>query len=239
MLQGNMKPRPLWCGFGFVTNILQSLKTAFDDPPNFPFLSLIPVFLIALLCPTLKRMFPFPQCLHCPDLCPGFSAMPFLPAQGKCLHLQGNFLKSQFYNPFSHFCFSFLVFFLYGNTFQFSSSFPNFTAVLQEATTPFQLCNEMPQYLHSLNTLFSQSFKSFLSLIRYCSFLSFFPPMYVTAQYQYFSSTQAFNFYFGFHFVICCQYFISPSPQQRLYFSSLTDVCIPSKVSCKFNLFAA
>lgn len=51
--------RLLWCGFGLVTNILQSLKTAFDDQPNFHFLSLIPFFLIALLCPTLKWMLSF------------------------------------------------------------------------------------------------------------------------------------------------------------------------------------
>lgn len=100
--------------------------------------------------------------------------MPFLQAQGKCLHLQGSFLKSQFHNSFSHFCFSFLIFFLYDNTFYLSSSFPNFTALLQEAAIPFQLGNEMPQYFHLLNTVLFQSFSSFLHLIRYCSFLSKF-----------------------------------------------------------------
>lgn len=74
---GNTKPRPLWCGFGFVTNILQSLKTAFDDGPNFPFLSLIPVFLIALLCPTLKQMFPFPNAYTFQIFAPGFLSCPF------------------------------------------------------------------------------------------------------------------------------------------------------------------
>lgn len=165
--------------------------------------------------------------------------MPFLSAHSKGLHVQGNFLKGQLHNPSSHFCCSFLILFLCDNTFQLSSSLPDFSAVLQKVAIPSLLCNSMSQYLHLLNTAPLQSFRSFLGLIRYCSFLNFFSPRHIIAQYHYSPSMLACNFYFDFHFVIFCQYFMSPSPQQRLYFSLLTAVCIFSKFSCKFKLFAA
>lgn len=145
VLRGNTKPRPLWCGFGFVTNILQGLKTAFDDRPNFPFLSLIPVFLTALLCPTLKWMFPFLSAYTFQIFALGFLSCPFCQLREKAYTFKA--ISSKFYNPFSHFCFSFLIFFLYDNTLQSSSGFPSFTAVLQEAAIPFQPCYEMPWYL--------------------------------------------------------------------------------------------
>lgn len=158
------------------------------------------------------------------------SVMPFLSAHSKGLHIQGHFLKGQLYNPFSNFCCSFLIF-----IWQYLPAFAQLSQVFFCGTK----CNGMPQYSHLLNTVPFQGFRSFLGLIRYCSFLNFFSPLYIIAQYHYSPSTLACNFYFDFHFVIFCQYFTSPSPQQRLYFSLLTAVCIQSKFSCKFNLFAA
>lgn len=132
----------------------------------------------------------------------------------------------------------FLIFFSYDNTFQPFQP-PRFFYCATKCTDPFLALQGNALVFAIISTLPFQSFTSFLGLIRCCSFLDFFTSLDITAQYHYLPRTLACNFYFDFHFVIFCQYFMSPFLHQRLYFSLLTAVCITSKLICKFNLFAA
>lgn len=228
--------RPLWCGFGLVTNILQSLKTAFDDQPNFLFLSLIPFFLIVLLCTTLKWMLSFTGVYAFQIFAVGFLSCLFCQLVAKDCVFKTISSKVSHTTLLDVFCWLFLIFFSYDNTFQlFQPS--NFSAT--KSTNSFLALQYNALVFAFINTLPFQSFTVFLGLIRYCSFLGFFTSLDIIAQYYYLPTMLACNFYFDFCFVIFCQYFMSPFLHQRFYFSLLTAVCITSKFICEFDLFAA